>query len=381
MRHFGLILILLTLPFLAAAQGRPAGVATQPVETRNMAETVSVFGEVVAGRQSTVAARVAGVAERVPLRVGDRVQSGDILAQLDTELLGIELAQAEAQIGIAEAGVAVAAARLDRAEKAYRRAETLRDNSTISTAQLEERQSDYAEALGSQGEAQARIKAAQTALRQARYRLNNATVRAPFDAVVLQVTTQVGQFISTGSQIATLVDLGALEVEANVPSRFITALGSDLSVAGRMEGGGMLALRLRAILPTEFSTTRTRPVRFEIAQQDAGIAVGQTVTLDVPVTTPREVLVVAKDALVQARGGWSVFVNEGGKAQQRTVEIGAALENGFEVLSGLKAGDEVVVRGNERLRPGQDIAPTNGPAADTTTPSGGAAAADEESQG
>jgi hypothetical protein len=64
---------------------------------------------------------------------------------------------------------------------------------------------------------------------------------------------------------------------------------------------------------------------------------------------------------VQSRGGWSVFVNEDGTAAPRSVEIGAAVGGGFEVVSGLQAGAVVVTRGNERLRPGQPIAPTNTP--------------------
>ncbi|OSQ50580.1 efflux RND transporter periplasmic adaptor subunit [Marivita geojedonensis] len=356
-----LFAFLTSLPILAAAQGRPAGVSTAMVTTSTMAETVSVFGEVVAGRESAVAARVGGVAQEVPVRVGDRVAQGDILARLDTELLEIELAQAEAQIAIARAGISVSEARLDRAEKAFRRAETLRQNSTIAEAQLEERASDFAEARGAQQEALARIQASQNAVEQARYRLDNAVVRAPFDAVVLDVTTEVGQFIASGSQVATLIDTSALEIEANVPARYVSALRVDQPVTATTDIGDTVTLTLRAILPTEFAATRTRPVRFEVAGTDMAIAVGQTVTLDVPVSAPREVLVVPKDALVQAQGGWSVFVNQDGKAMPRNVEIGAALNNSFEVLSGLTEGDEVVVRGNERLRPGQDIAPSGPP--------------------
>jgi multidrug efflux pump subunit AcrA (membrane-fusion protein) len=85
------------------------------------------------------------------------------------------------------------------------------------------------------------------------------------------------------------------------------------------------------------------------------------VTLNIPVSAPREVVSVPKDALVQGSGGWMVFVNVEGKAQPRPVDIGAALAGGFEVLSGLAPGEEVVVRGNERLRPGQDIVSTNNP--------------------
>jgi multidrug efflux pump subunit AcrA (membrane-fusion protein) len=66
---------------------------------------------------------------------------------------------------------------------------------------------------------------------------------------------------------------------------------------------------------------------------------------------------VPKDALVQGRGGWTVFVAQDGKAEPRTVQIGVALGERFEVLDGLRDGDMVVTRGNERLRPGQEIAP------------------------
>jgi multidrug efflux pump subunit AcrA (membrane-fusion protein) len=74
-----------------------------------------------------------------------------------------------------------------------------------------------------------------------------------------------------------------------------------------------------------------------------------------PVAEPREVLSVPKDALVQGQGGWTVFVDEGGVAQVRPVRVGTALGDRFEVLSGLSEGDVVVVRGNERLRPGQPV--------------------------
>ena len=369
--RFAVISAMICIPALAMAQGRPAGVSTALVGTSQMAETVAVFGEVVAGRESAVAARVGGIAQDVPIQVGDLVSEGDILAGLDPELLEIELAQAEAQIAIAQAGISVSEARLDRAEKAFRRAETLRQNSTIAEAQLEERASDFAEARGAQQEALARIQASQNALEQARYRLDNAVVRAPFDAVILDVATEVGQFIASGSQVATLIDTSALEIEANVPSRFVSALRSDQSVTATTDVGDTITLTLRAVLPTEFAATRTRPVRFEIEDGTAAIAVGQTVTLSVPVSAPRDVLVVPKDALVQAQGGWSVFVNEDGKAMPRTVEIGAALNNSFEVLSGLAEGDEVVVRGNERLRPGQEIAPSGPPQTAAQTQSNG----------
>jgi len=342
----------------ATAQGGPAAVGTDLVVETEMSETVAVFGEVVSGRQSRVAARVAGVAAEVPVRVGDKVAAGDVLARLDPQLFEIGLAEAQAAVDVAEAGIATVEARLDRARKAFRRAESLRENAAIAEAQLEDRISDLAEANGAAAEARARVEAARTALRRARYDLENATVRAPFDAVVLSVATEHGQFINPGSEVATLLDTSAMEIEANVPARFIDALRPDQTVEARTDAGGALTLALRAVLPTEFSSTRTRPVRFEVLEAGQAVAVGQSVTLDVPVSAPRTIAAVPKDALIQSPSGWSVFVAADGKAVPRPVEIGQALGNRFEVLSGLAPGETVVVRGNERLRPGQDIAPT-----------------------
>ena len=364
MRAFKLLATLAfisTLPAVTLAQGRPAMVETADVALQSSSDTIAVFGQIVSGRESAVAARVAGVVESVPPRVGAQVTAGQILAQLDTELLSLQIGQAEAEAGIAAAGVGVAEARVDRAERALRRAETLRENANISQAQLEDRLSDFDEAVATRAEAQARLRAAEVARSQAQYAFDNAIIRAPFDAVVLEVNTEVGQFISVGSQVVTLLDIGAMEVEANVPARFISALQSDQPVAASTDVGGTLEVTLRAILPTEFAATRTRPVRFEVTQPDVTIAVGQTVTLDIPVSAPREVVSVPKDALVQGAGGWMVFVNADGTAQPRPVDIGAAMAGGFEVLSGLAPGDQVVVRGNERLRPGQSIMSTNAP--------------------
>lgn len=360
-RHLTVIAAALLGLILSApvfAQGGPAGVSTDVVTTRKVSETVSVFGQVVSGRQSDVATRVVGVVETAPARIGDRVAKGEVVFRLDTERLQIELEQAQAEIAIAEAGLVVAEARAERLRKTLERTQTLVNNATVSQAQLDDRSGEYAEALGSLQQAQARITAARAGLRAAEYNLENSTVRAPFDGTVLDVTAEVGEFVAAGHIVVTLLDQTALEVEANVPSRYISALQSDQTVNARTDAGGALQLKLRAILPTEFSSTRTRPVRFSLVDGAQDIAVGQSVTLDVPVSRPEEVVVVPKDAVTQAAGGWQVFVHEAGKAMPRPVQIGRSIGGAFEVLSGLSVGEEVVVRGNERLRPGQDIAPT-----------------------
>ena len=342
----------------ALAQGGPAGVTTDLVQLRETSETVSVFGRVVAKRQSDVATRVMGVAVDPPVQVGDAIEKGDVLFLLDTERLQIELDLAKAELAIAEAGLDVAEARLERTKKALERAQSLASNATVSQAQLDDRAGEYAEALGSVQQAKARITAANVGLSGAQDNIENAVIRAPFAGTVLEVSAEAGEFVSAGTVVVRLLGSGALEVEANVPARYVSALRSGQVVKARTDAGDQLGLKLRAILPTEFSSTRTRPVRFVPAGDIDQIAVGQTLTLDVPVSASEQVVVVPKDAVMQSGGGWQVFVNTDGKALPRDVEIGRSIGNAFEVISGLAMGEEVVIRGNERLRPGQDIAPS-----------------------
>ncbi len=361
-----LVLALFLAPAMPQAQGgRPAMVGVAEVEVREVAETVQVFGEIVASRQAALASRISGVISQTFVQTGDTVDAGDPLVRLDTELLEIERAVAEADAAVARAGREVANSRLTSARRGFERAQALRGSQTISEGALEDREGAFAEALGALQQAEARILAAEASLDRARYNLENAVVRAPFSGTILSVSAAVGAFLPTGAEVAVLLDSSALEVEANVPARFVVALEPGLDVTGATDFGTELALQVRAVLPTESSATRTRPVRLVasgagFAAGETPVALGQSVSLMLPVSAPREALTVPKDALIQSGGGWSAFVNQDGKAVPRSVEVGAALGDSFEVLSGLEAGDEVVVRGNERLRPMQDIMPMGG---------------------
>lgn len=347
----------------AAAQGGPSLVVTERIEMRTLAETRPVFGEVVAQRDSAIAARVAGVVDHVDVLVGDTVEPGDVLAVLDRQLIEIELAQARASLAEAEAGIAVAQARLIRTQDVFTRIDALRGTASFSEGRLEDTRGAFAEAGGQLAQAQARSLNAQAALDRARYNFDRARITAPFRGVVLTVDADPGQFISAGASVARVLDITTLEIEANIPAQYIAGLSQDLVLSGQTEDGIALDMTVRAILPTEFSSTRTRPVRFsaDLQSLSRAVAVGQSVTVSVPTDAPRDALSVPKDALTQGAGGWSVFVDQEGVATPRTVQIGAAMGDRFEVISGLNEGDIVVVRGNERLFPGQPIQATNAP--------------------
>jgi RND family efflux transporter MFP subunit len=343
----------------AIAQGRATAVGVQTVEMRKLAETVPVFAEVITARDGSVASRVAGNVEKVHVLAGTRVAQGDLLVELDEELLSILVSQSEAQMAEAEAGIATSRVRLERASTTFSRISALSGSSSFSQGRFDDARSDMLEARSQLAEAQAREKSSEARLAETRYQLERSRITAPFQGVVLEVNTIPGAFIQAGSPVVRLLDTEAFEVEASVPARYVTYLKPGQQMLASVETGTELTLTLRALLPLEDPSTRTRAVRFSAPglSNIASVAVGQSLTVQIPVGEAREVLSVPKDALVQARGGWNVFVAVEGKAQPRPVTLGLPLGDQYEVLSGLQAGDLVVVRGNERLRPGQDIIP------------------------
>ncbi len=343
---------------MALAQGGPAAVGVQAVDVRTLAETVPVFAEVITARDGNVAGRVAGNVQTVAVLAGARVETGDLLVELDDELLTIQAAQSEAQLAEAAAGIETARARVDRARIALDRIEALRGATSFSQGRFDDAQADFLEAEAQFVEAQAREKSAQARLDETRYQLERSKITAPFSGVVLEVNTIPGAFIQAGTPVVRLLDIDAFEVQANVPSRYTPFLSPGQIVTAQTETGIALTLELRALLPVEDPSTRTRAVLFAAPElaRIGDAAVGQSLTVDIPVGAARDVLSVPKDALVQARGGWTVFVAADDQAQPRNITLGVALGDRYEVVEGLDAGDLVVVRGNERLRPGQAIA-------------------------
>ncbi len=359
---FGAFMVCAALPQEAAAQGRPAGVVVEKVETQRFTETSPILGELTAPTSSVVATRVPGLIADVLVQIGDYVEESDLLVQLDTELLEIELRAAQASRREAEAGLVVAEADHALAQQAFERIERLKKSPAFSEGQLNDLERQMQRALGQIAQARARINSADITIARNQYNLDNASIRAPFSGAVLERQAQPGAFINTGNAVVRLLDQFDLEIVADVPAAYISGLTPGRVIDVRIGENDVYQASVRAVLPRETVSTRTRPVRLlaPFTAQDALVdgaqfAVGQSVSVLVPTSEERQVLTVPKDALVQGRGGWIVYVAEEGKAQPRPVSIGGAVGGRFEVLGGLQEGQLVVVRGNERLRPGQDI--------------------------
>ncbi len=343
----------------AASQGnneKKAPVFVDAVITEPMSQTAPVIGRLTPKRAGVVAARIRGPVGEFRVEVGDRVKEGDVIAKLVDNRLVWEQRLRAAEVKESEAAIKTAKAEINLRTQELKRLERLKKSVAFSQARFDDKRQDVNKAQGAAAGAEAALIRAMATLKQAEIDVYNATVRAPYDGVVSKRHTEVGSYVNVGGPVVSLIGDGDLEIEAEAPAQYITGLVPGASVAFRLGPERMMEATVRAVVPEENSLTRTRTVRFTPIFKDAGnLAAGQSVTLLLPAGASRDVVSVHKDAVLNLKGKTMVYVVEGGAAQIRPVKLGEAVGGRFEVLSGVKPGDLVVVRGNERLRPGQKV--------------------------
>ena len=338
-------------------RGGPTFVSLDAVIEGPISETVPIYGRLVARQMGVVAARVRGPVATIRAFIGNRVKVGDVLAILATDRIEAERDLKAAELTEFDARVKSARSQMKLAQQELKRLKRLRRSPAFSQARYDDKRQEVERYRSGLGEAKAKVKQAQAELRMAEIDLHNATVRAPFSGVVIQRHTDVGSFLNVGDRVVTMINDAALEIEAEIPSARLQGLRRGTVIRAEFEDKTPFVATVRAIVPMENALSRTRTVRFSPGFDRNGmrIAVNQSVRLLVPVGAPRTVVSVHKDAILQRDGRPVVFIVVGKKAMIRPVKLGGAVGGRFVVLGGLKPGDRVVVRGNERLRPGQAI--------------------------
>ncbi len=353
-----LLVSVLAAPASVRAQAETARVQVDAVIVEPLSQTVPVLGRFVARQSGPVAALVGGPVAEVLVEVGDRVEKGDVLVRLATDIsLGTrnlrdaELREKTAALETARAQERAASLEMDRLEN-------LKKSPAFSPARYEDKAAELARYRSEVAEAEAAVVRAEANLALAEINLMRAEIRAPYNGVVVDLEATEGAYVITGARVASVVNDEDMEIEADVPAERLSGLVPGRGVRVTMDNGRNVMAVVRSVIPTENALTRTRPVRFtaRLAGGDSlRLATDQSVTVMIPVAEMREVVTVHKDAVIASGSGYTVYVVVGGKAASRPVDLGAALGVRFEVRAGLEPGDIVVTRGNERLRPGQPV--------------------------
>jgi HlyD family secretion protein len=387
----------------------PVPVVASVAVTMPTAAGQAFVGTVLPARTSDVGSAVDGRLVELPIVEGQHVRAGEPIAQLLRGLLEIErvgalaeldrrrqvLAELEAgsrpeEIDQARALVAGFEARLEYARSRLTRLGRLAERGTSTVDEVQDAQTELnaidaqlrgsraALALAEAGPRKEQVAqaAAAVAVQEAEVeriddQLSKHTIRAPFDGWVVERFTEQGQWVSRGGLIARIAELDRLEIEVQVPELSVGMLRENAEVRLDFDAapGHAWIGRVARIVPQADLLSRSFPVRVELANrvEDAAPVLkgGMLARAWLPVGKAGSVTVVPKDALVLGGPRPLVYRIAGtaaatdaavtGTVQPVEVTLGGAVGGNVEIRSGLAPGDLVVIRGNERLRPGMAV--------------------------
>lgn len=328
------LLAALLFPVAGAAQSQPHPVRATPLAELARPQTLSAPAEVVPRQDSLLAAELALPVSRIHVEVGQTVEAGQVLLELDRRDPTLQLRQAEAQRKAAEAQRELTRQRLLRGRELAERQFSSADDVLALEA---------AEAAAS-----ADLEIAESAVAIARRTLEKTSLRAPFAGEVVARTAQLGALAAAGSPLIRLVQLGEDEVEARLPA----AQAAGLAEAGAIHfeaPGARLPLRLLRMTRSVDPASRTRTAR--LAFVEAGLAPGHSGSL----VWQAPGFSLPAELIVQRDGVLGVFVVEGSTA--RFVALPGAV-SGRSAEVALAGTTLVVSEGQQRLRDGDPVSIT-----------------------
>ncbi|MDX1388611.1 MAG: efflux RND transporter periplasmic adaptor subunit [Acidobacteriota bacterium] len=337
------IVLLLGGGILAQEGPPPAIVETSTVTSERITESVELAGTVRAVLDSLVASEVDGrVADR-RVENGDRVSKGQALIGLDSARLDKSLAFARAE----EDEVA---ALLELAERQEKRARELYEDEVVSIHDLDQ-------AVSNRQSLEGRLEGIRVRIASIEDDIARTRIRAPFSGVVTEIHTEVGEWISQGDPVVRLSSLSTLEIELDVPERYFPLLTRGDAATATIEAmpGVTLEGEVFALVPRADSDARTFPVIIRAPNPGGAVGGGMLARVSLSLASGSNVLLVPKDAIVRQAQRQMVFIVDGGTVRAVSVRTGRSTGSRVEVSGELDAGDEVVIRGNERLAPGQSV--------------------------
>jgi membrane fusion protein (multidrug efflux system) len=329
MRAFFALLLAPALAF-AQAGGPPfIPVNMMKVAASPVSNTVHAVGALIAEDSVVLRPEIDGRIDRLLFREGQPVKKGALLVTLDA-------ADQRARVAAAEADVKLA-------ESRFRRSEELVAQNFISKQALDE--------------ARANLDILRARLRQEQVALDKTVIRAPFAAVVGLRQVSPGAYVSKGDDIVRLDALGTLKLEVPVPETYLplVRIGQPISLTVDALPGRTFSGKVDAIDPVVDPVSRNVRVRARIANPGGILKPGMFARATADLGGKTSTILLPEQVIVPRADGSYVFVAVNGKAELRKVTLGRRDPGRVEIVSGVAAGDTVIVDGQIKLRPGVPV--------------------------
>lgn len=326
-----------------AAQAMPVELLT--LAERPIEQTREFVGTVKSRKSTTIQPQAEGILTSILVKSGDRVAPGTPLFEIDAATQRAAVAGLESLRVAREADAAFAKQNADRAR-------TLVDVGAIS-------RQEYEQATTQQKTAEAQLKAAEDQIRQQQAELAYYRVVAPTSGVVGDIPVRQGDRVTRSTVLTTVDDTGALEVYVGIPVQQAADLKLGLAVRILGDDGQTLATeRINFIAPSVDDGTQTVLVKAPLVSAGGRFRTDQFVRAQV-VFNSAPGLVIPVVSVTRINGQYFAFVAEkagqGTVARQRAVTVGAVVGNEYVVRDGVKAGEQLIASGIQKIGDGMPV--------------------------
>ena len=358
----------------------PVAIDTATVESRSIERFLRVTGSLTADEQAEVSAETAGRVIATPVERGTSVTQGSVLVRISSDETSAQMAEAEANAAQIEARLGLtpgqpfdpkrvpevlnAQASLDWAEAEFARIQSLLDQKVVSQSEFDQRRTQveaarqqYRVAQNGAEQSYRSLEAARARLSLARKSVADTSVRAPFAGFVAERTVSVGDYVTKGTRVATVVKIRPLRVELTVPEQAVSLVrvGQPVRLTVDAYPGEVFEATVRFVSPALRTDQRALTVEAVAPNADARLKPGLFATAMIRQASAQPALLVPKEAVETVSGTSRVYVVKDGKAEERIVTLGEPVETKIELTSGVKQGEVIVASPRGRVADGMAV--------------------------
>jgi RND family efflux transporter MFP subunit len=346
-------------------------VTAQKPEIGGRSAILNASGYVTPRRRATIAAKITGRVTGVFFDEGTHVHAGQLLATLDDSDTKRALDSAKADRDASQAVIADYEVQLKFAQIQLRRADQLQKAGVQTQEQLDTASTNADSLKAKIALAKQQVQSSEARIREAQQAVDNCVINAPYDGIVVSKDAQVGEMVSpisagggfTRTGIATIVDMNSNEIEVDVNESYIARVKDRQKVTAILDAypNWEIPSHVRTVIPTADRQKATVKVRISFDKLDPRILpdMGIKVTFlsDEPVkkvdaAAPVVAALLPTEAVHDENGKKIVFLVKNQKLERRAVSVGGIQGTQTEILSGIVAGDAVVVKGPANMQDG-----------------------------
>jgi RND family efflux transporter MFP subunit len=332
---------------------------------------LNASGYVTPRRRATIAAKITGRVTGVFFDEGTHVKAGQLLATLDDSDVKKALDSAKADRDSSQAAIADFQVQLKFSQIELRRAEQLQQAGVQTQEQLDTASTNVDSLKAKINLAKQQVQGSEMRIREAQQAVDNCTITAPYDGIVVSKDAQVGEMVSpisagggfTRTGIATIVDMNSNEIEVDVNESFIARVKDHQKVTAILDAypDWEIPSHVRTVIPTADRQKATVKVRISFDKLDPRILpdMGIKVTFlsDEPVkkadaNAPVVAALLPNEALHDDGGKKIVYLVKNDKLERRAVAVGSTQGSQTEIMSGIAVGDAIVVKGPANMQDG-----------------------------